>query len=80
MGFWLLEDVGILQYILDFLLYHDPIIEPYNPRKCVGHGELVFAYERETSQLRGLMPKVITCNAAISACEKGPSHKRHCIW
>ena len=48
MGFWPLEDVGILQYILDFLLYHDPIIEPYNPRKCVGHGELVFAYERET--------------------------------
>ena len=48
MGFWLLEDVGILQYILDFLLYHDPIIEPYNRRKCVGHGELVFAYERET--------------------------------
>ena len=40
-----LEDAGILQCVLDFLLYHDPTIDPCNPREWVERNDLVFAYE-----------------------------------
>ena len=40
-----LEDAGILQRILDFLMFHDPKLKPFRGRMCSGHGELVFVYE-----------------------------------
>ena len=40
-----LEDAGILQCILDFVMFHDPKLKPFRGRMCSGHGELVFVYE-----------------------------------
>ena len=41
----ILDAAGLLECILDFLLYHDPIIEPYFPYMTVGRRDLVFSYE-----------------------------------
>ena len=41
----ILDAAGLLECILDFILYHDPIIEPYEPYMTVGHRDLVFSCE-----------------------------------
>ena len=38
-------DAGSLQCILGFLLFHDPILQPYYPSMHVGHRDLVFWYD-----------------------------------
>ena len=41
----ILDAAGLLECILDFILFHDPIIEPYEPYMTVGHRDLVFSCE-----------------------------------
>ena len=46
-----------------------------------GHTPQLVLYLVQRLQLRGLMPNVVTYNAAISACEKGqpPHQARHLL-